>query len=92
VYAYYNRANLYRELNNHQQAIADYSKVVALNPEHRYVYENRGDVYAALGDEDQASEDYTKIIIQTSSLHPKRLSVARSMLMPATPLDFLTRE
>lgn len=92
VYAYYNRANLHRELNNHQQAIADYSKVVELNPEHRYVYENRGDLYAVMGDEDRASDDYTKIIIQTSSIHPKRLSVARSMLMPATPLDFLTRE
>lgn len=92
VYAYYNRANLYRELNDHLQAIADYSKVVELNPEHRYVYENRGDLYAVVGDEDRASDDYTKIIIQTSSIHPKRLSVARSMLMPATPLDFLTRE
>lgn len=92
VYAYYNRANLHRELNNHQQAIDDYSKVVELNPEHRYVYENRGDLYAVIGDEERASDDYTKIIIQTSSIHPKRLSVARSMLMPATPLDFLTRE
>lgn len=92
VYAYYNRANLHRELNNHAQAIADYSKVVELNPEHRYVYENRGDLYAVIGDEDRASDDYTKIIVQTSSIHPKRLSVARSMLMPATPLDFLTRE
>ncbi len=89
VYAYYNRANLHRELNHHQQAIADYTKVVALNPEHRYVYENRGDVYAAVGDEEHAAEDYTKIIVQTASIHPKRLSVARSMLMPATPLDFL---
>jgi serine/threonine protein kinase len=92
VYAYYNRANLQRELNHHQQAIADYSKVVVLNPEHRYVYENRGDVYAAIGDEEHAAEDYTKIIVQTSSIHPKRISVARSMLMPATPLDFLTRD
>lgn len=92
VYAYYNRANLHQELNHHQEAIADYTKVVALNPEHRYVYENRGDVYAAVGDEEHAAEDYTKIIVQTASIHPKRLSVARSMLMPATPLDFLTRE
>ncbi len=92
VYAYYNRANLHRELNHQSEAIADYSKVVELNPEHRYVYENRGDLYAAIGDEDRASDDYTKIIVQTSSINPKRLSVARSMLMPATPLDFLTRE
>jgi serine/threonine protein kinase len=92
VYAYYNRANVYRELRRYEEAIADYSKVVELNPEHRYAYENRGDAFAAIGDEDHASDDYTKLIVQTASIHPKRLSVARSMLMPATPLDFLTRE
>ncbi|MBN1995120.1 MAG: tetratricopeptide repeat protein [Anaerolineae bacterium] len=92
VYAYYNRANVYRELQEHKKAIADYGKVVDLNPEHRYAYENRGDSYAAIGDEELAAEDYTRIITQTSAIHPKRLSVARSMLMPATPLDFLTRE
>lgn len=92
VYAYYNRANVYRELRRYEEAIADYSKVVELNPEHRFAYENRGDSYAAIGEEDKATEDYTRIIVQTSSIHPKRLSVARSMLMPATPLDFLTRK
>ncbi len=91
VYAYYNRANAYREIGNYQRAIADYSKVIELNPEHRYAYESRGDCYAAIGDDDRASDDYTKIIVHTSSINPKRLSVARSMLMPATPLDFLTR-
>lgn len=92
IYAYYNRANVYREIGDYPNAIADYSKVIELNPEHRYAYENRGDAYAAIGQDDLASDDYTKIILQTSSIHPKRLSVARSMLMPATPLDFLTRK
>ncbi len=92
VYAYYNRAMVYRELKNYKKAAADYSRVVELNPEHPYVYENRGDMYTALGDEDQASEDYAKIILQGASINPKHLSVARSMLMPATPLDFLERE
>ena len=92
VYAYYNRANVYRELEEHKKAIADYSKVIELNPEHRYAHENRGDAYAALGQEELASEDYTRVVSQTSAIHPKRLSIARSMLMPATPLDFLTQE
>lgn len=91
VHAYYNRANLYRESGQYEQAAADYSKVIELNPEHRYAHENRGDAYAALGEDDKASDDYTSLIIQTSSIHPKRISVARSMLMPATPLDFLKR-
>jgi serine/threonine protein kinase len=91
VYAYYNRANLQREFRHYQEAIADYSKVAELNPEHPHVYENRGDVYAAVGADQQAAEDYGKTMTQMSAIHPKRLSVAQSMLMPATPLDFLTR-
>jgi hypothetical protein len=45
-----------------------------------------------MGEEDLASEDYTHMITHTSAINPKRLTIARSMLMPATPLDFLTRE
>jgi len=92
VYAYYNRANLQREFRRYQEAIADYSKVAELNPEHPHVYENRGDAYAAIGDDEHATEDYSHIMTQISIIHPKRLSVAQSMLMPATPLDFLTRK
>ncbi len=91
-YAYYNRANLYRELRQHEKAIADYNKVIELNPEHRFAYENRGDSYAAMGKDELAADDYTKIITQTSAIQPKRMSVAKSMLMPSTPLDFLTRK
>lgn len=89
VYAFYNRANLYRETDRYEEAIADYSKVIELNPQHPYAYENRGDCYAALGRDNQASDDYTKMILHTSAINPKRMIVARSMLMPATPLDFL---
>jgi tetratricopeptide (TPR) repeat protein len=92
VYAYYNRANLQREFRHYQEAIADYSKVAELNPEHPHVYENRGDVYAAVNLDEQAADDYGKTMTQMSAIHPKRLSVAQSMLMPATPLDFLTRK
>jgi serine/threonine protein kinase/cytochrome c-type biogenesis protein CcmH/NrfG len=91
VYAYYNRANAYRSLGDHEQAVADYSKVIELNPEHPYAYENRAEAYMAIGDQDRASGDYARGIIQTSSINPRQLTVARSMLMPATPLDFLTR-
>ncbi len=92
VHAYYDRANLHRELNRHAEAVADYSKVIEFNPEHRYATENRGDSYAALGDDERASNDYTRLITSTSTIHPKRLSIARSMLMPATPLDFLKQD
>jgi len=89
VYALYNRANLYREMRQHKKAIQDYTRVIELNPQHPYAYENRGDSYAALGDEDNAAEDYTKMVMHSSTINPKRMAVARSMLMPATPLDFL---
>jgi serine/threonine protein kinase len=89
VHAFYNRANLYREMGQNVPAIEDYTKVIELNPQHQFAHENRGDCYAALGQEDQASDDYTTMIMHTSAINPKRLAVARSVLMPATPLDFL---
>jgi serine/threonine protein kinase/regulator of sirC expression with transglutaminase-like and TPR domain len=92
VHAYYNRANLQREFRRYQEAIADYGKVTELNPGHPHVYENRGDAYAAIGEEVAATEDYAHIMTQISTINPKRLSIAHSMLMPATPLDFLTRK
>jgi serine/threonine protein kinase len=92
VHAYYNRANLQREFRRYDEAIADYTKVAELNPEHPHVYENRGDAYAAVGDDQHAADDYSHIMSQLSNINPKRLAVAQSMLMPATPLDFLTRK
>ncbi len=92
IHAYYDRATLHRESRRYREAIADYTKVIDLNPEHRFAIENRGDSYAAIDDEDKASDDYTRLIVHSSAIPPKRLSVARSMMMPATPLDFLERE
>ncbi len=91
VHAYYNRANLYRELRQYEESIADYNKVIELNPQHRFVYDNRGDAYAAIGNDELAGNDYTKIMTQVPIIQPKRMSVAKSMFMPSTPLDFLTR-
>ena len=72
--------------------MADYGKVIQLNPEHQFIYDNRGDAYATLGQENEAAEDYARIVRNISTIHPKRLTVADSMIMPATPLDFLKRE
>ncbi len=91
VYAFFNRANLYRETEQYEKAIEDYSKVIELNPQHTSAYDNRGDCYAALGQDDHASDDYAKMIQHAPTINPKRMAVARSMLMPANPLDFLDR-
>lgn len=92
VYAYYNRANLQHELRRYEAAIADYGKVIELNPEHPHAYENRGDCYAAIGDDDRAAEDYSRTMSKISTVHPKRLSVAHSMIMPAMPLNLIKRK
>jgi serine/threonine protein kinase len=91
-YAYYNRANAYQVLGHYEQAIADYNKVIELNPEHPYAYENRAKAYLQTGNIQRASQDQARIMIQMPTINPKQLTVARSMLMPATPLDFLTRK
>lgn len=92
VYAFFNRANLYREIGQYDKAIEDFTKVIELNPQHPFAYDNRGDCFTALGQNDLASNDYAKIIEHTPTINPKRMAVARSMLMPANPLDFLDRK
>ena len=92
VYAYYNRASLYRETGRYQNAVDDYSQVIALNPQHTLAHHNRAECYKALGQEDHASDDYNKLQLQSSAINPERMAVARSMLMPANPLDFLDRK
>ncbi len=90
VHAYYNRATANRETRQYEAAVADYTNVIRLNPKHPHVYDNRGDVYIALGKEDEATEDYARIISNITTIPPKRLTVAASMIMP--PLrGFLTR-
>jgi hypothetical protein len=43
-----------------------------------------------MGDKERASQDQARVMIQIPTINPKQLTVARSMLMPAIPLDFLT--
>jgi serine/threonine protein kinase len=91
VHAYYNRARAHYVLGNYDQAITDYSKVIELNPEHPYAYEHRAKAYLAVGDTRRASDDQARITTRlNSAINTKQFSVARSILMPATPLDFLT--
>jgi len=89
VYAYFNRAHAHRVEGNTEQSIADYSKVIELNPEHPTVYENRAKAYTAHGDLDKAAYDHARVILQLSAINPKEQTVARSMLMPSIPLDFI---
>ncbi|MEQ1577042.1 MAG: tetratricopeptide repeat protein, partial [Hyphomicrobium sp.] len=58
---------------DHDRAIADYTKVIALAPNFANAYNNRGTSYRAKGDDARAIADYTKAI----ELDPKSDEVYR---------------
>lgn len=91
VHAFFNRAHAHYALGNYKQALADYSRVIEMNPQHRYAYENRAKCYMAMDDDERASRDQASALTQMPTINLKQLTIARSMLMPATPLDFLPR-
>ena len=60
--AYNNRGVAYGVKGDHDQAIQDYDKAIALNPDAAEAYNNRGVAYGVKGDHDQAIQDYDKAI------------------------------
>ncbi|AFZ48148.1 serine/threonine protein kinase [Cyanobacterium stanieri PCC 7202] len=60
--AYYEQGNLYREQENYESAIEQYTLAVEINPDFADAYYNRGLTYADLGLDDQAIADYTRTI------------------------------
>ncbi|MFA6281336.1 MAG: tetratricopeptide repeat protein [Candidatus Omnitrophota bacterium] len=59
---YNNRGAAYSAKGNYNQAIADYSKTIELNPNFFEAYDNRGIVYIHNGNYSQAILDFTKAI------------------------------
>jgi len=60
--AYNNRGLTYRELEEHQKALADFDKVIKLEPNNADAYGNRGLTYRALEKNKQAIADFDKAI------------------------------
>ena len=60
--SYNNRGLAYNKLKEHEKAIADYNKVIALDPEYARAYNNRGTAYGKLKKHEKAFEDYNKAI------------------------------
>ena len=58
---YYKRGGLHSELGDHAAAIADFSKVIELNPD-CHAYSSRGDAYAAVGELTKALGDFNRSI------------------------------
>lgn len=59
---YYNRGNAFFDLKLNQEAIADFSKAIAVYPEYSYAYLNRGVVYLQTGKYTQSMSDLTRAI------------------------------
>lgn len=56
------RGDLYRDLQQWDNAIADYSGAIEINPEYAIANHNRGGVYGKIGQWDKAIADYTSAI------------------------------
>ena len=63
VSAHHNRGVAYYEQQNFEQALADYTKAIEINPDRgSFAYCNRGGVYRGLGEFEKAIADYTTAI------------------------------
>jgi len=59
---YFNRGFEYAKKGKLDQAIADYTKALELNPKFDWAYYNRGNAYEKKGRHARAIADYTKVI------------------------------
>ena len=67
---YVNRGHKYRELKQYDQALADYTKAIQLDPGNAEAYHHRGTTYHELKQYDRALPDLTKAIqLDPSNLH-----------------------
>ncbi len=60
--SYFNRGLAYQSKEQYDQAIADYTKAIELDPKYARPYNNRGLAYKNKGQYDQAIADFTKAI------------------------------
>jgi tetratricopeptide (TPR) repeat protein len=70
-YAYQGRADAYRVNNQHEKAIADYSRAIELIPKEPFLYLRRGKSYSAINDTKNAVADFQKAVTMADKLHLK---------------------
>jgi len=66
--AYFKRGNAFREEGKFARALADYDRMIALDPSFPQVYINRGALWGGLGRLDRALQDFTTAIALEPSL------------------------
>ena len=70
-YAYQGRADAYRVNDQHEKAIADYSRAIELMPKEPLLYLGRGKSYSALNDTEKAIADFQKAAAMADKIHLK---------------------
>jgi tetratricopeptide (TPR) repeat protein len=75
---YYDRGNGYRKEGLYDQAIADYSQAIALNPNYANAYNNRGIAYEYKNQRDQAIADY-RMALKIDPNHQSSLSALKRL-------------
>ncbi len=71
-YAHQGRADAYRINDQHEKAIADYTRAIELMPKEARLHFGRGISYSALNENEKAREDFQKTLTLTDKLHLKR--------------------
>jgi tetratricopeptide (TPR) repeat protein len=71
-YAHQGRADAYRVNNEHEKAIADYSRAIEFMPKEFRLYLGRGKSYSALNEAEKAIADFRHVAAMADKLHLKR--------------------
>lgn len=83
---YYKRALAYFDKGRYAEAIADFTKVIALDPKNHSYYSLRGFAYEKKGQRTQAIADYrTSIKLNPPDSSPAKAAQARLKALNATP-------
>jgi len=77
---YFNRGNVYSDLNDFPHALADYNEAVKLNPLDADALVNRGQVYGQLHQDEAALKDFTQALKLNSRHETARINRADLLL------------
>jgi len=72
THAFHGRADACRANNQHEKAVADYTRAIELMPKEPCLYLGRGKSYLAVNDTEKAVVDFRKVMAITDKLHLKR--------------------